>query len=354
MRLRLLAPGRLRLLADDLSGAMDSAAEFTALCGPLPLALHGPPAAIMDSATREATRAEAIARVAALAPLLPGADIAFKKVDSLLRGHVAAELAACWATGAFRHLVLAPAFPAQGRVTRAGRVLSRRGAGWHPHGDLAAMLRAEGLRAVNGDGALPDGISIHDAETDGDLSRIAALRGAGPVLWAGSGGLARALATPVAPDRTLHGPVLGLFGSDREETAEQLAACGAAHLSVTADDAPRIAARLAHGPALLSVALPHGLSRDEAARRIAGTLATLLPRLPRPGTLLAAGGETLRAAAHALGAEAIHATGLAEAGVPRAVLVGGRWDGVAVISKSGAFGGPSLWRDLLFPSGDPA
>lgn len=340
---------RLRLLADDLSGALDSGAEFTALCGPLPLVLRGPPAALMDSATREASRAEAMARVAALAPLLADAEIAFKKLDSLLRGHVAAELAACWATGAFRHLVLAPAFPAQGRVTRGGRVLSRRGTGWHPHGDLGALLRAEGLRATLGDATapLPDGITVFDAETDADLARIAALRGAGPVLWAGSGGLARALATPVAPDRALHGPVLGVFGSDRDETAAQLAACGAAHLVVAADDAARIAARMAQGPALLSIALPAGLGRAEAAARIADTLATLLPRLPRPGTLLAAGGETLRAAALAAGAESLLATGIAEPGVPRATLRGGAWDGVAVVSKSGAFGGPSLWRDLL-------
>jgi hypothetical protein len=33
--------------------------------------------------------------------------------------------------------------------------------------------------------------------------------------------------------------------------------------------------------------------------------------------------------------------------VPRARLVGGRWDGVALIAKSGAFGGDALWRDLL-------
>jgi D-threonate/D-erythronate kinase len=33
------------------------------------------------------------------------------------------------------------------------------------------------------------------------------------------------------------------------------------------------------------------------------------------------------------------------------VLRGGRWDGVEVISKSGAFGGDSLLRDLLERNG---
>jgi hypothetical protein len=34
-------------------------------------------------------------------------------------------------------------------------------------------------------------------------------------------------------------------------------------------------------------------------------------------------------------------------GVPRSVLQGGAWDGVSVISKSGACGQDTLWRDLL-------
>jgi hypothetical protein len=33
--------------------------------------------------------------------------------------------------------------------------------------------------------------------------------------------------------------------------------------------------------------------------------------------------------------------------VPRSILRGGRWGGVTVISKSGAFGTPALLRDLL-------
>ena len=99
------AAPRLRLLADDLTGALDTAAELTALCGPVRVLWDGaaapPPGSVaLDSGTREAARDAAFARVKALAPALVGAGIAYKKVDSLLRGHVAAELAACFVRGA--------------------------------------------------------------------------------------------------------------------------------------------------------------------------------------------------------------------------------------------------------------
>ena len=353
----------LRLVADDLTGALDSAAELTGLCGHIPLRLtagaEGAGSLAIDTGTRESSRDIAMATLRRVAPALHGADIAFKKIDSLLRGHVAAELAVCMETGGWRHVVLAPAFPAQGRITRAGRVLVRQADGTLAPvaADLPALLAAEGLQARRGDpfAPLPPGLSVFDAEADADLGRIVALGRAapGPVLWCGSGGLARALAgTATAEAGTaLRAPVLGLFGSDHAATARQLAACGDLAIGIgVGDDAT--AARIARmmdsaGVALVSVALPDGLGRAEAAQRIAAAMAGLTQRLPPPGTLIVAGGETLRAVCDALGARGLDATGIVQPGVPRSVLSGGAWDGVAVVSKSGAFGGDTLWRDLL-------
>jgi uncharacterized protein YgbK (DUF1537 family) len=173
------------------------------------------------------------------------------------------------------------------------------------------------------------------------------------VLWCGSGGLARALAgtSAAAANTALSGPVLGLFGSDQATTARQLAACGEGAIAFGAgDDSATVARRLdATGLAMVRVALPEGLDRVEAARRIAATMAGLTQRLPRPGTLIAAGGETLRAICDSLGAGGLDAVGIVQPGVPRSVMRGGAWDGVPVVSKSGAFGGDALWRDLLAP-----
>ncbi|WP_043361481.1 four-carbon acid sugar kinase family protein [Belnapia sp. F-4-1] len=368
------APGpRLRLLADDLTGALDTAAELTALCGLVEVLWDGmteaasPPGSVaLDSGTREATRDAAIARVGSLAPALAGAGIAYKKVDSLLRGHVAAELAACLRLGAWRHCVLAPAFPAQGRITRGGRLMvGQPEGGWSPAGErsLPDMLAAEGLPAKTGrtDAPLPPGIAVFDAVTEEDLARLATLGRAaqGPVLWCGSGGLARALAgeAKVRPSTLLEAPVLGLFGSDQAVTARQLAASGPSWLRIAeggsagaADIARRMAAT---GVALASLDLPPGLARDDAARRIEAAFVALAHCLPRPGTLIAAGGETLRALCRGLGARSLRTAGLIAPGIPRSVMQGGAWDGVAVVSKSGAFGTDALWRDLLGHNGLP-
>ncbi|MHB2211361.1 four-carbon acid sugar kinase family protein [Methylobacterium sp. CM6257] len=357
---------RLRLIADDLTGTLDTAAGFTGLCGPIPVMWpeilpEGASGSLaIDSGTRERS-ADAAARIVGdLAPRLDGADIAFKKVDSLLRGPWAAELASVIRAGGWERCIVAPAFPYQGRRTEDGRQLARRDGGWPPvSGDIAESLRAAGLparRASVADGPVT-GVAVYDASSDDDLGRIAALGGDGPVLWCGSGGLAAALARSVdAPsDDRLAGPVLGLFGSDRPETASQLAACGRHSLvlpSHEGDHAASIAERLERdGVVLASLALPDGTAREAAADQIARTFAGVVGRIAKPGTLLVAGGETLKALCLALSVERLDVTGQIIPGLPRSTLRGGRWDGLAVISKSGAFGTDGVWRDLLQRNG---
>jgi D-threonate/D-erythronate kinase len=359
----------LRLMADDLTGALDTAAEFVGLAGPVQVfwgtqpvgAL--PPSAALDTGTREGTAAEAVAAVEALAPALRVADIACKKLDSLLRGNTIAEIATCFRTGGWTRGIVAPAFPYQERITRAGRQFARAGGeDWAPiTGDLVAALAEHGVPARMGrpDEPLPPGLSVFDAETDEDLARVVALgrQAAEPVLWCGSGGLARALAGGAATRSSsdLRAPVLGLFGSDQAVTARQLAACGPARLKL-ADGGPTGAAllqeRLAeHGVAMASLDLPDRLDRATAARRIATEFGRIVGAIPRPGTLIAAGGETLKALCLALGTRSLEAVGQVAPGVPRSVMRGGAWDGLDVVSKSGAFGADTVWRDLLAGNG---
>jgi uncharacterized protein YgbK (DUF1537 family) len=352
-----------RLIADDLTGALDTAAEFVGLCEPfdvtwpeaLPTATA--PSLAIDSGTRELARADSVEIVGRLAPLLCEGTIAYKKVDSLLRGAWAAELGACLRTGHWASCVVAPAFAFQGRRTHDGQQFARTPEGdWHPVGkNLLAQLRAENIDARRGG---PDtwshgGVQVFDAESDGDLDRVAEIgrRLPGPVLWCGSGGLAGALTrgSRAGAPRQLKRPVLGLFGSDQAATASQLEACGDATLTlVEGEGAPRVQRKLAgDGVALVKFSLPEKLSRTEAARRIAHEMTTLISEIDAPGTLIVAGGETLKAVCLALGAQALQVTGRLVPGVPRSILQGGRWAGVDVISKSGAFGTRELWRDLL-------
>ena len=353
----------LRLLADDLTGALDTAAEFVSLVGPVHAFWQAAPpsplpaSAAIDTGTRERDEASARAVITGASAALASAAIAFKKIDSLIRGQTLPELAACYATGAWTCAVLAPAFPFQGRITRGGQQFAAAGAGWIPVGPpLVDALRALGLSARAGKpGAeLARGITVFDAETDQDLNAVVAGVGSdAPVLWSGTGGLAQALsadhAHPTLP--ALPSPVLGLFGSDQAVTAAQLAAYGA-HWTALPNGGPASADHLAgqlrqNGVALASLDLPPGLTRAEAATRIDAELRTLTGHLPKPGTLVVAGGETLRGLCIALGAESLVVQGRAMPGVPVSHIHGGAWDGVTVVSKSGAFGHSTLLSELL-------
>lgn len=359
----------LRLLADDLTGALDTAAEFVGVCGPLQVTWAQvtwaeaqpsqlPACLAVDTGTRERDKADSVAIVERLAPLLRDGAIAYKKVDSMLRGAWAAELGACLRSGPWRSCIVAPAFAYQGRRTFGGQQYARAHDGsWSRVGDnLLAQLAAEGLDAQTGrcDTDLPAGISVFDAESEDDLDRIVAIgrRASQPVLWCGSGGLAGALArgSDASAPSVLRKPVLGLFGSDQSATAAQLTACGEAVVALTEtgeDNAGLVRRKLGtEDVALVKFDLPSGLSRGEAAHRIARGLTSLTAALEPPGTLIVAGGETLRALCLALGANALEVTGRIMPGLPRSIIRGGRWDGVEVISKSGAFGAPN-WRSLL-------
>lgn len=361
---------RLRILADDLTGALDSAAHFVPAAGRVPTVWapprHLPWPAAIDAGTRELDAAEAAALTRRLAPVLDDADVAFRKFDSLLRGHVAAEIAAC--VRGFAHCIVAPAFPAQGRVTRTGRQFVRDGAGWRPTGpDLAGALRAHGLepRPCRPGDAAPEGISLWDAETEADLDQVVAEGRclSGPVLWCGTAGLAAALAASCAggaaiPAPLRPGPVLALIGSDHAASVAQLSAAWSQVRRITrggVEEAAGISRVLAgDGAVAVAAVVPPGLARPSAARHITTCFTGLLARIEPPGTLIVAGGETLRTLCFALGAGRLDVDGQVMPGIPTSVLRGGAWDGLRIVSKSGAFGDAGLLARLLVPSGESA
>ncbi|WP_027583935.1 four-carbon acid sugar kinase family protein [Bradyrhizobium sp. Ai1a-2] len=354
---------QLRLLADDLTGALDTAAEFVSALGPLDVAWHAGALAdrhgsfAIDSGTRELGAEQAFAIARELAPLLRGAGIAYKKIDSLMRGPWAAELNACLRSGFWDACIVAPAFPHQGRCTRAGRQFAKGPDGsFQPVGEsILDQLGVQGIEARLGryDDALPPGVSVFDAETDDDLARVAEIgrHTTGRLLWCGSGGLASALAgaSDVRASRVLRPPVLGVFGSDHPATEAQLAISGSVLVSAVNGrlDHQSVRRRLADGVAFVRLETPGPSSRPEAAAHFAQEVAWLAEAIDPPRTLIIAGGETLKAQCLAVGARALKVTGRLEPGLPRSMIEGGAWSGVDVISKSGAFGPPDLWWKLL-------
>jgi len=352
----------LRLVADDLTGALDSAARLVSLCGPIPVFLTSVPDSpiahlAIDSATRDAETDIARAAAIRLAPVLAAGDPAFRKLDSLLRGHAAVEIAA--AAPMFQHVIVAPAFPYQRRITRAGRQYSRTdNADWRDTGvDLVSDLFGLGLKVtLRASGqALPRGISLWDAETDSDLDAIVAMgrAAAGSVLWCGTGGLAGALAgrRPV-PLPLLPRPLLALIGSDQPVSKAQLAVLrGRHHVLEDPDEANGIAGQLESGGLAVTCAIPPGTRRSVAAGMITDRFAALLRRFRdigfHPGTVLVSGGATLRGIALSLGAERLDVDGELIPGVPTSLLRGGTWEGSRIVSKSGAFGDTGFLQRLI-------
>lgn len=348
----------LRILADDLTGALDSAAAFATPRCPIPVLWHPvralPTAAAIDAGTREMDGDEAVRRQAPLTDWLLDGAPAFRKIDSLLRGNWAAELAALSTRMAGWRLVVAPAFPFQGRITRAGCQWQRETA--QPlGGDIAATLRAAGLLHAD--------IHVHDAETDADLDAIVAreMRGDGHVLWVGTGGLAAALARarPASPSASepptevrVRSPLLALIGSHHPVMREQIAHAAApdprrhVRLSANPSDIDAVRERLTQGRSCIVTVAFEG-ARAVAASVIAERFSHLLAHCPPPGMLFVSGGETLRDVAQAIGADSLAVEGAREPGLAVSHLRSGRFDGVRVISKSGGFGRPDLLRRLF-------
>jgi len=393
---------RILVLADDLAGAADCGIAFTRSGLSAVVILSAGHAAAtrvaadvlaLDADSRHLPPNAAAAINARLVRRCLSDNVVFyKKIDSTLRGNIAAELAALTSLAGLA--IVAPAFPATGRVTRGGRV--------YVHGmplettetwqrarlkgtaDIAAILTRGGVRPARAEldlvrgepDALRDALDrmgrdgaaavICDAETEADLAAIAAAS-AGLThrhFWVGSAGLAHHLAraagivadTPPASLR-LRGPVLVAVGSLSDVSRVQ-----ARHLARE----PGVSTLTVRPEALLQGesstdwqvastklddALQQGVdvllmidSDDTAPFEEGGRLCVALGRLvaplaPRLGGLLATGGETARGILDALGTVGLRLTCEIEPGVTLSVTEGDR--PLPVVTKAGAFGGPA-------------
>jgi uncharacterized protein YgbK (DUF1537 family) len=86
--------------------------------------------------------------------------------------------------------------------------------------------------------------------------------------------------------------------------------------------------------------------RGECAEAVADACARLA-RKYRPRGVVLTGGQTARLVCERLGVQAVRVTGELAPGVPHSVLTGGVWDGVAVVTKAGGFGGPTQLLDAI-------
>jgi uncharacterized protein YgbK (DUF1537 family) len=283
------------IVADDLTGACDAAAPFAARGADCvvslwnrPLACH--PIVSISTETRDEEESEIRRRMQAVADGVGPRSIVFKKIDSTLRGNVIAEIQA--AMDAFERpaAVVTPAFPDMGRRVCDGRL------------------------HIDGHAPIETTLSILDAVCNEDLDRMVSGNLSEPVLWAGSAGLASALARklygqpkPLAAP-SLQGPLVFCIGSDHPATVAQVSAL--------------------HGQPIFPIL--RGQTTPDEIRYALRTA----------GAIFVTGGDTASLVLSSIGAYGIALQHEVVTGVPWGWLLGGDLAGHPVVTKSGGFGAP--------------
>ncbi|WP_122320593.1 four-carbon acid sugar kinase family protein [Pseudomonas cichorii] len=402
-------PGLL-ILADDLSGAADCAADFAARIDTRVVLKHagahvaGTGVVAIDVDSRRLAPLQAAEQHHAVLRQQHATAMAlYKKIDSTLRGNVASEIDALQSVRGMA--LVAPAFTDMKRTTSQGVQLIDgvpvdqsdvwRNENLQGTSNLLELLLKQGLRTQwlgldeirDSDAlkqalrtALENGVQalVCDAELDSDLQTLA--EASAPwhqeLFWVGSAGLARhlpeALGLPAASPIKVSpcSPVLTVVGSMSQHSQLQA--------DTLAQSSPQYSLTIAPGTLLDSSAQTerdalHQQLKDQLsaghdvlvrldqqqrnpthAAALSNALAKwLAPALPHAGSLIATGGETARAI-------------LVEAGIDHMILLGELATGVVlsqarlgprtlnVVTKAGGFGEPdtflAAWRQLHEPA----
>lgn len=355
----------LRILADDLTGALDCAAAFGA---GVPVHLghptdnDAPGIDTVATATRDVPVSDLPALLTPSLAWLRGADLAFKKVDSLLRGNTLDEVDWLARHAPFVGLAMVPAFPAQNRVTEGGQQW------WlQPDGSRSAVATSmvEGLRARGwrvDTGSTPPDLAggpvawVPDVLRDSDLDTVAAQALHTPGwLWCASAGLAHALARHWPPQAPVPSPkpcasagqVMLVSASHHPVSREQWRVLRAARAAdcLAGEDPQTLHANAAYDRPLIDLSAAERITPEQAATLLEAQTQAIAAHAPRPRTLVVVGGDTLLSLCQALGASGLQSeVALSRPGWGCARMVGGRWDGLVCHTRSGAFGGP---QDLL-------
>jgi D-threonate/D-erythronate kinase len=281
----------------------------------------------VSTCSREIAPEAARAAVAEAVRQLPAGVRLFKKVDSRLKGHIAAELAAI----PFTRALAAPAIPDFGRVVRAGAVS---GFGVETPIVVAPLLGEFATRC-----SIPQTTS--EAEMDRALTEFG-----GNGLLIGARGLAEALARQMTAGAGVVAPALAgprgllLIGSRDPITLAQVA-----HLRqhrpglyfVPAPDGFVAAAPMAEALTLVQ-ALPGGgaPTGDEVGARLASALHPAFTQ--GYDTVLMTGGATAQAMLEVMGIRRMTLLGECLPGLPVAVARLASGESLTIVAKSGGFG----------------
>lgn len=387
------------LVADDLTGATDSAVQFAAVGWDARLLLNvwvtegdsstsRPRVVAVTTHTRASSDDLAAERtLAAVAGLsAAGVDRLFLKIDSTVRGSLAGQVKGALDAWCVHHpdavAVVCPAFPDHGRTVTGGEVLvdglpvAATDAALDPVtpvlvSDLGRLIPGSRLVAIDELLSMPAALGgcVHvDAGSNDDLAILArAIDQIGArAIPVGSAGLAQAMATSWAPRGDF-----GRLPSSREPAQRILVAVSSLHrvaeaqiaaltkqfpdTMVDVDDSDHSRRnspiRVISTPVERTGRASQAVAEDLAVRVRAELLGEGLLSDGRGrrhyNALVLVGGDGAHAVLDVLGAEQVHIIGNIASGTPYGTIVGGVADGLLVVTKSGGFGHPDALLEIV-------
>ena len=361
-------------LADDLSGALDAAAAFHGAGRRVRVVLSAAEWTPRDTdevvgVTTETRNASAAVAAATVAHAIArgrahGARLLYKKIDSTLRGPVAAELRAIVAGMPEARILFAPANPAVGRTVRGGRMLV--------HGvpvaetefarDPTGPVQQSELRSLVGEFDVGR-VVIPDTESDEAIAASVALMEKGGPNWVpiGSGALARVVALRSASAATPRsdlsravaaGPILMVCGSshrvNRAQAEDLWKERGVAVRELRSNDVAgtvRAAGDALRSSGAASVLIGTARIDSGAALRAITDVTAALIAGANVRRLFITGGETAFAICCALAVSDLEFLAEIEPGVGLAHAAGG--DGGWLLAvKPGGFGDGRTWINV--------
>ncbi|MFW6126564.1 MAG: four-carbon acid sugar kinase family protein [Chloroflexota bacterium] len=400
---------RFAVIADDLTGAMDTGVTFarmgldTVVSFGTGVPQH-PRAVVVTTDSRASTPDDAYDRVCAIVPGYSDFYL-YKKIDSTLRGNVGRELQAITEARHPGKVVVCPSFPENKRTVLGGSLLvdgtpvDRTYFANDPlcpasEAHIPTLLGQQlGLTVGHIElSALEDGARhlwqqirdsafdtlVVDATERRHLTTIARALALGGMAWlpCGSAGLASELpaafghATPGRPPTRLPTttlPVLLVAGSRNDVTARQLKAAedtlgtGLVSLDLTEfinrkGRKPRthqlgneVAKRLGAGEtiALTSTFGTYVPSLSRLAASIMASIAVHVLQKQALAGLVLTGGDVARAVCEALQVDGIRMLCELQPGIAVGELVGGGQEGLKVVTKAGGFGNDDALADAI-------
>ncbi|WP_067851730.1 four-carbon acid sugar kinase family protein [Mycolicibacterium wolinskyi] len=337
----------IHVLADDLSGAAEVAGGFLGRESDLLLRLgDGPNSAgvtVVDLNTRTMTESDAMRTVGEALDGLAAGTRVVKKIDSLLRGHIRAEVAVLAERGPVTVAVALPALQRRtaGGVLYVGDTPLHETDAWHAEPTGPPRSVAELFDGLTG-------VTVRDAVTDADLDEIVEAGGPG-VQLVGTAALTAAVARtlPVAATPSIRRrsarAVLTVVGTAAPVAQKQISELDPAGIATVvidsrallhdkADPEP-VHRALERGAAVVTVGGPVEPAETSAVSRALAAFVAAV-QAHTPPDLVLTGGETARAVVDAIGISSLRPVNQIHHGAVVSVAPDGR----CVVTRPGSFG----------------